>query len=406
MRFFSFSLCLASIVHVAAAADNPTFMMVSGITAAEEMCLTTGGAAAQGSDLILEPCASAVAAGDGRELWQRLPNGQLAQVTGQACIGADGDSILLASCDSASAWEAQGNGQLKLAQSGDRCLSQAGPAAGTEDVAARGAITASSSADVAAHGANMAVDGSSSTFWASAMDPAGPVELTVDVGSQRKLASVEIAWEFPAKAFAVSISTDGVKWSEVHATDSNVLSSSRILLGSAHASKIKVVMHQAAGHFHGHAVYGIRRISVLAPRLTSVLEDCAAAAKSDDARDKYFATYVGEFASCSSKTLRSELPSLEAARASVAAATAELADLLPKLGSCRGANALATGLKSPMGTRFTAAGLTREGQRGSSGGSSALARKVDEQNGLDAAGVAALLSEARRVIVAARGALF
>merc|ERR1712054_354479 len=102
------------------------------------------------------------------------------------------------------------------------------------------------SADVAAHGANMAVDGSSSTFWASAMDPAGPVELTVDVGSQRKLASVEIAWEFPAKAFAVSISTDGVKWSEVHATDSNVLSSSRIVLGSAHASKIKVVMHQAA----------------------------------------------------------------------------------------------------------------------------------------------------------------
>ena len=56
-------------------------------------------------------------------------------------------------------------GQLKLAQSGDRCLSQTGPAAGTEDVAARGAITASSSADVAAHGANMAVDGSSSTFW-------------------------------------------------------------------------------------------------------------------------------------------------------------------------------------------------------------------------------------------------
>ena len=76
------------------------------------------------------------------------------------------------------------------------------------------------------------------------MDPAGPVELTVDVGSQRKLASVEIAWEFPAKAFAVSISTDGVKWSEVHATDSNILSSSRITLGSAHASKIKVVMHQ------------------------------------------------------------------------------------------------------------------------------------------------------------------
>ena len=54
---------------------------------------------------------------------------------------------------------------MKLARAGDYCLSQKGPAAGLEDAAARGAITASSTADAAAHGANMAVDGSSSTFW-------------------------------------------------------------------------------------------------------------------------------------------------------------------------------------------------------------------------------------------------
>merc|ERR1711977_262668 len=99
----------------------------------------------------------------------------------------------------------------------------------------------------------------------------------------------------------------------------------------------KVVMHEAGVTFHGHAVYGIKSLTVNAARLRSIVEECGAAAKSTDARDKYFATYVSEFAPCSSKALRSELPSLEAARASVASVVSELADVLPKLGSCRGA---------------------------------------------------------------------
>ena len=56
-------------------------------------------------------------------------------------------------------------GQLKLGRAGNYCFSQSGLAAGVEDAAARGAITSSSSADAAAHGANMAVDGNSNTFW-------------------------------------------------------------------------------------------------------------------------------------------------------------------------------------------------------------------------------------------------
>jgi hypothetical protein len=47
---------------------------------------------------------------------------------------------------------------------------------------------------------------------------------------------------------------------------------------------------QAAKSFHGHAVYGIKALVVRTARLQSILEDCTAAAKSIDARDKYFAT--------------------------------------------------------------------------------------------------------------------
>ena len=80
---------------------------------------------------------------------------------------------------------------------------------------------------------------------ASALDPAGPVAVTVDLGGLKHLSDLEIAWEFPAKSFSVGVSSDGVKWSEVFATDSNILSSTRIALGSMSATKLRVVMHEA-----------------------------------------------------------------------------------------------------------------------------------------------------------------
>lgn len=68
-------------------------------------------------------------------------------------------------------------------------MSQKGPAAGMEDVAAHGAITASSTADTAAHGANMAVDGSSSTFWVTGVVSALQCSwLVAGEGLRRRLA--------------------------------------------------------------------------------------------------------------------------------------------------------------------------------------------------------------------------
>ena len=55
-------------------------------------------------------------------------------------------------------------GQLRLMGAAQKCLSVKGLAAGT-NVALKSAISASSSADTGAHGASMAVDGNSNTFW-------------------------------------------------------------------------------------------------------------------------------------------------------------------------------------------------------------------------------------------------
>ena len=69
--------------------------------------------------------------------------------------------------------------------------------------------------------------------------------------------------------------------------------------------------HAVDGTFKGHAVFGIASLKILAKGMQTIVEDCSAAAKSKDARDKYFQTFVGDYGSCSSKALRSELPSLE-----------------------------------------------------------------------------------------------
>ena len=78
------------------------------------------GAVDSESDISLESCSKAIAAGDGRELWQYLPNGQIASVLGKKCMTlSSGDSVSLMNCDEASAdggssWEAQGNGMIDL----------------------------------------------------------------------------------------------------------------------------------------------------------------------------------------------------------------------------------------------------------------------------------------------------
>merc|ERR1712032_264907 len=356
-------------------------------------------------------------------------------------VVADGGHVALADCDAAagskdgrSQWALQVNSQITSGRPGQYCLSQRGSAPGVENVAAKAAAMASSNVNTIAHGANMAVDGRDATYWASKLDVSEPVTFTIDVGGRKKLQSASISWEFPAKSFAILTTADGEHWTEVFSTDSNALKTTRVALPFQYATKARLIMHEPHaiyGKFQGRTVYGIKSVSLYASRLRSIVDSCANAGKSVDARDKYFMSYVGEFDPCPSKVLRGELPSLEAAKTSMASTVNEISDVLPFLASCREASTSsfrktispdrpsALNRVSHEDKRFLFAehrrgesvpgsGVTEKPQTGGGSRDSAflhLGKLVESQNGMDAESVALLMQEGRHAIIEARKAL-
>ena len=92
---FTFVFLGIGLVDAKTTSDNYSFMIVGGLSASTEQCLTvangrlpivsccactrvakstfctfTGNVDMDGADVVLEACNSAIAAGDGRELWQ------------------------------------------------------------------------------------------------------------------------------------------------------------------------------------------------------------------------------------------------------------------------------------------------------------------------------------------------
>ena len=132
-------------------------------------------------------------------------------------------------------------------------------------------------------------------------------------------------------------------------------------------------------------------MAVFADRLRSVVTACAKVAKSADARDKYFLSYVAEFDPFPAKALRSELPAVEAARASLAATVSELADAVPQLNLCR-----SEAMPSIRTTTPRNAGLNWRASVGKARG---------ERKGLEVDELDSLLAEARSSIVGVRKVL-
>jgi len=91
---------------------------------------------------------------------------------------------------------------------------------------------------------NKAGDGNTATFWWS--DKYGDEEATerlwVDLGSNYRVATVEIAWygNLWAREYKIHVSTDGRRWSEVYRTYKGTSGTSTITFGARDARYVRV----------------------------------------------------------------------------------------------------------------------------------------------------------------------
>jgi len=173
----------------------------------------------------------------------------------------------------------------------------------------------------------------------------------------------------------------------------------------------------------------------LAPRVQTIVQDCALAARAADARDKYFTVVVREFDPVLSVALRSELPALEAAKLALSSSLSRVAAATPALQRCSAEPALLLertdlvaqhrqkgfqGLRAQRRANcmsnadlLQASVSTRRasGRRGGGGPSKAalpnakIERLVESANEVDNHGISLLLASARSAILGVRTVL-
>ncbi|PFH35910.1 F5/8 type C domain-containing protein [Besnoitia besnoiti] len=341
---------------------EPLMMIIGGITSpAGEMCLQVeaGKFHSEGSSIVLDSCASALAAGDGRELWYSTPQMQLvgARTKPPKCITLEdgstenGGKVVLADClrameegDGRSSWAFEGNSQLRLQRAGAWCMTQKnvnGASAGVGDITTSGGATATSSNSAdEAHGAGKAIDKDTNTSWRSSpVEAEGQtVSLTVDLGKPSKVVSIRIQWEYPALSYEIYTSPDGKSYVQQAATPANPSVDSLDELHGALAQFIEIRMlkpHPRLGKSDENLFYGIYEVHVYANRLGSAVAPCAEAANSDDARDKYFVEYVTSF----NPSLADKITSMESGvllrQKALNSKAKELEALFPDMEACR-----------------------------------------------------------------------
>mmetsp|Transcript_81940 Transcript_81940/g.171459 ORF Transcript_81940/g.171459 Transcript_81940/m.171459 type:complete len:309 (-) Transcript_81940:185-1111(-) len=119
------------------------------------------------------------------------------------------------------------------------------------------------------HSGALAVDGSKSTYWASAYDPpeGSQVMMEVRLLEPKWTKGIRIDWEYPPMAYEVQAKEPGNKFETVGATSGNMMwDTSMYSKQMLNLEAIRIYMNKAHPQFgdvSGHKVFGIRGIDIL-----------------------------------------------------------------------------------------------------------------------------------------------
>merc|ERR1711862_578968 len=153
------------------------------------------------------------------------------------------------------------------------------------DVTSEASIAATSTNSQ--HTVKNLADSDTNSYWASAFDPAAPVDVQFNLGSEKQISAVEIDWERPAQAYSLQVASAG-KWKDIHSTSGNNLLTTKYVGLKVSGSALRLRMtkpHPTLGTSGGHALYAIKSIRILAFSTRAIIQDCVEAEDNADSRD-------------------------------------------------------------------------------------------------------------------------
>lgn len=345
---------------------NPYFLLVSGITSNQEMCLQVeeGLINEENSPIVLDSCINALASGDGRELWKTNSNNQIISAFSDPpkCLvvlnleNLESSKVVLYDClraledgDGKSNWIFESNSQIRLQKHGEAslCISQKnvyGNVPGIHDILLNLDVTVNATSVIDSnHGPENVIDSNLTSYWASSTfsdDFEHLVDLTIDLNQLVEVSRIKIFWEYAPLHYHISTSIDNQNFKVLAENLANPSMVTVDSLKNVEARYIKVSMvkpHPSHGKIENESyLYGIRSVEVQANNLDTVVNYCRDAANSDDARDKYFVEYITEF----DKTLTEKLIHIEDDVSkhieSISNNLAKLEESLPNIETCLG----------------------------------------------------------------------